>query len=96
MPRPAEELFDVRTDPHQLKNVASEKVEKLNELRAVMDAWIVETRDCVSSDPTPDRQDAYGKRNPEWHFRIQPGIEAGSLESNNPGPVRGNDVFGAR
>ncbi|MFC1757228.1 sulfatase [Planctomycetota bacterium] len=90
IPRAEEELFVLSTDPHQLKNVvgAPEHANELAKLRSVMDRWIKETRDCISSDPTPDRQSPEGVRNRNWHHRIQPGIEAGSLEANGKGPLR--------
>ncbi|MCA9216134.1 MAG: sulfatase [Planctomycetales bacterium] len=89
VPRPTEELFDVSRDPHQLKNVvdSAEHAHVLEKMRAAMDQWMDETNDCISSDPTPDRQGPDGVQNPNWHHHIQPGIEAGSLESNGKGPV---------
>ena len=89
-PRPEEEFFRISTDPHQLRNVVDspEHQEQLAKLRSVMDRWIDETCDCVSSDPTLDRQGPDGVRNKGWHHRIQPGIEAGSLDTNAKGPIR--------
>lgn len=95
-PRPVEELFELTNDPHQLESVHLKYPKKREQLRTVMDVWIAVTRDCVSSDPTPDRQDAFGKRNRDWGHRIQPGIEAGSLDSNESGPIRFHDVFGVK
>lgn len=46
---PSEELYDVETDPHEIRNLASSKQpehrEALLRLRAVLDTWIVETGD---------------------------------------------------
>lgn len=45
--RPAEELYDLRSDPHQLKNVAANKkyAAALAALRAKVDSWMLETKD---------------------------------------------------
>lgn len=45
--KPKEELYDTQADPHEVKNLASapEHQEKLQELRAVLDKWIVDTKD---------------------------------------------------
>lgn len=61
VPRPAEELFDLRTDPHQLKNLADDARHQpvLTHLRNVLDRWQDETGDTIP-DPasrTPDRYD---------------------------------------
>ncbi len=89
VPRPAEELYDVDVDPHQLTNLATEDdfVVQTSELRAILDRWTAETKDSISTDPTPDREDAFGKKNRGWRHRVQPGVEVGSLETNDPGPV---------
>mgnify|MGYP005857519529 CR=1 FL=1 len=40
--KPVEELYDLRTDPHEIHNLAlsPRHQDKLNELRALLDAWI--------------------------------------------------------
>jgi N-sulfoglucosamine sulfohydrolase len=45
--KPPEELYDLERDPHEVNNLAAsaKHQKKLNELRAVLDRWIVETRD---------------------------------------------------
>ncbi|MBL9115082.1 MAG: sulfatase [Verrucomicrobiaceae bacterium] len=45
--RPAEELYDVRTDPHQLHNIAADPqhAETLNQLRNKVDSWMQQTND---------------------------------------------------
>jgi hypothetical protein len=45
--RPADELYDLRTDPHELNNLASSPEHRatLAELKASLDAWINETGD---------------------------------------------------
>jgi len=55
-PRPAEQLFDLETDPHELKNLANDPAHaaKLAELRKVLDGWQAETADAVPSTRPPD------------------------------------------
>jgi uncharacterized sulfatase len=45
--KPPEELYDLERDPHEINNLAGLRRHqpKLNELRAALDRWIVETRD---------------------------------------------------
>jgi hypothetical protein len=45
--RPAEELYDTQTDPHQIKNLAGEAVQKpiLERMRAAVGDWQVRTMD---------------------------------------------------
>jgi len=45
--RPAEELYDLQNDPHEVYNIADDTAHQgiLKELRAKLDAWIVETGD---------------------------------------------------
>lgn len=90
IPRPAEELYRTDKDPDQLTNVAtlSENREILNQLRAVLDQWSQETGDTVPEDPTPDREDPFGKKNPDFEFGTFPGAERGATDIDAPGPVR--------
>ncbi len=45
--RPAEELYDTRADPHQLRNLASDPAQRatLERLRAAVNAWMARIRD---------------------------------------------------
>jgi len=45
--KPKEELYDTETDPHEVKNLADSPAhqDKLKELRAALDKWIVDTKD---------------------------------------------------
>jgi hypothetical protein len=47
LPRPVEELYDVKADPHQLHNLADDPrfAEVLDTMRAALDSWSVETAD---------------------------------------------------
>ena len=89
VPRPAEELFDVVADPHQLKNLAMDAnfANQTSEMRAILDEWTRETKDSIPENPTTDRETAQGKKHPGWRHREQPGVKIGSIETNQPGPV---------
>ena len=58
-PRPAEELYDLREDPHCLTNVASAPAgaAAIERMRAALDDWIERTNDRARETPTPDRFD---------------------------------------
>jgi len=55
-PRPVEELFDVKRDPHQLVNIALEEnyKERLNKMRELLKIWQHETGDTEPRNLTPD------------------------------------------
>jgi hypothetical protein len=55
-PRPAEELYDVKRDPHQLENLAGkpEYANLLAEMRGAYEAWAKETNDTVPELPSRD------------------------------------------
>ncbi len=59
IPRPAEELYYVENDPHQLINLASlpRYSDKLQELRRLLNNWRVNTGDNSPDDLTPDWYD---------------------------------------
>jgi arylsulfatase A-like enzyme len=63
--RPAEELYDLRKDPHQLENVAAkpEYAKAKGTLRAALDTWLRETGDprIISDDDRWDRYPYFGK-----------------------------------
>lgn len=91
-PRPAEELYQVRDDPHQLQNLAGVErhADKLAELRVVLDRWADETGDSVPAHPTPDSSPV-GKRQgmePGFSRGDIPGADRGAMNINAPGPVR--------
>ena len=66
--RPAEELYDLQTDPAQLNNVAdlTQHGEVKNKLRAELERWMKETSDprAFGKGSEWDRQTYYGKKNP--------------------------------
>ena len=45
--KPVEELFDLASDPHEVRNLAADAAHAatLRELRALVDGWVVESRD---------------------------------------------------
>jgi arylsulfatase A-like enzyme len=55
-PRPAEELYDLDADPHELRNLAADPrhAETLAQLRAELDRWIDATTDRIPAQRTPD------------------------------------------
>jgi arylsulfatase A-like enzyme len=60
-PRPAEELYDVVNDPYQLHNLAEnpEYAGVWDEMRKLLDSWIVEFDDKIPENPTPDKFDRW-------------------------------------
>ena len=91
-PRPAEELYDVTADPHQLHNLAadSQHAGTLAELRQRLDEWTVETGDTVPANPTagvPVVGRGQGTR-PDFKRGEIPGAAKDASAINAPGPVR--------
>jgi N-sulfoglucosamine sulfohydrolase len=97
-PRPAEELFNVSNDYHQLKNLADnpEHRKRLEDLRRVMDQWQHRTGDTTPSlnEATPDRHDRKtGKRiqkKPGMRpvSGVLPGQTTGAEKINDAGPIK--------
>lgn len=61
VPRPAEELYDLARDPHELENVAadSDYASELERLRGALSGWMQATHDPRSVDPRDPRWDKY-------------------------------------
>jgi len=59
--RPAEELYDLAADPHQMKNVADDPAyhEQKRKLSKRVDTWMKETDDPRAISPTDPRFDRY-------------------------------------
>ena len=92
-PRPAEALFDVTKDYHQLNNLVDnpKHIKVLNHLRQIMDQWQSQTGDTVPDDPTPDKLDRKTGKvlfKGRIHSRrgTIPGSERNAQNINNPGP----------
>ena len=92
-PRPAEALFDVSSDYHQLNNIVGDPNHKkaLEHLRQQMDQWQRRTGDTVPEHLTQDRFDRQtGKALFEGlvpHKRgVIPGSERDAQNINDPGP----------
>ena len=95
-PRPAEELFNVIDDPHQLLNLAGDPkyYNELQDLRHIMDEWQRRTGDTVPmlEQATPDR---YDRRTGTPIYKnvsrppggIVPGQTSGAEKLNDPGPI---------
>ena len=64
--RPADELYDIRSDPHQIRNVAGQLkyAGALKNLRMKLDRWMRETRDprATSVDEPWDKYPYFGDR----------------------------------
>jgi arylsulfatase A-like enzyme len=60
VPRPREELYDRRTDPWELTNLADDPAhtQTLTELRAILDTWIRDTNDQGQAPETEAVYDA--------------------------------------
>jgi N-sulfoglucosamine sulfohydrolase len=58
-PRPAEELYDLRLDPHELKNLAADEryAPLLKAMRAALADWEGKTEDTKPAERTPDEFD---------------------------------------
>ncbi len=82
-PRPFEELYDLRKDPHSLVNVVDEPEyhDELYRLRTLLDNWRVETADAM---PAKRRRDGWTRQgtplphNQPWYDRF---IKAGGKSS---------------
>lgn len=67
--RPAEELYDLVADPHELNNLAGdmEHAGKKAELKARLDAWIAETGD-QGTEPEGDEEYMKGLMEEKWGY----------------------------
>jgi arylsulfatase len=99
-PCPAEELFDLSKDPHQLTNIADnpEYAKILKKARKQLAAWTEKTGDTIPEKPTPNRHSPpriengkiigpgaiEGAKNPHAEM---PGASKNATEINHPGPI---------
>ncbi|WP_161604545.1 sulfatase-like hydrolase/transferase [Roseiconus nitratireducens] len=89
VPQPAEMLFNVKDDPHQLNNLAGQPSHRdvLVRLGGLLDRWKSETGDSVPDNPTPDRQSLHEgveRRTERGEF---PGQANKATSINASGPV---------
>ena len=73
--KPAEELYDVDKDPHEVQNLAGSPNHrwKLDELRQALDKWIQETRDLGATAETElIRRGLVADKLKEYERRRQP------------------------
>ncbi|MEC3878176.1 sulfatase family protein [Parapedobacter sp. 10938] len=94
-PRPSEELYNINIDSFQFVNLADQRRHRkiLVYLRGVMDQWVEETGDSVPEEPTPDRDDIYGKRLPgNWEKGEKPGASKNAGKIKESGPITVGDI----
>jgi len=82
-PRPFEEFYDLKSDPHSLRNVAGEPQyrDELNRHRTLLDNWRVATHDVMPDERRLDGWTRDGRplpHNQPWYDRY---IEAGGKSS---------------
>ncbi len=72
VPRPAEELYDYRDDPHQIRNLAIDPAffAEVGAHRSKLDAWMIESRD-----PGPESEERYDSDMAEYLKRDNPEVE---------------------
>jgi arylsulfatase len=89
-PCPAEELYHVVKDPHQLNNRAGQpdSAPVLTQMRELLAQWTDQTGDTVPSNPTPHRDAPPGqpKRKGTFQHLEMPGDARGAQQINHPGP----------
>jgi N-sulfoglucosamine sulfohydrolase len=90
-PRPADELYNVKDDPHQLKNLAGDPAhaETLAALQQVLAQWSEETGDSVPESPTPSVMLTGRNHHEKESFKRGPlpGADRGAAKITADGPV---------
>jgi N-sulfoglucosamine sulfohydrolase len=73
--KPAEELYDVNADPHEIRNLATDTrfTPVLREMRATLDQWMTDTRD-LGAVPEEEliRRGLVVDKLPEYNARVKP------------------------
>ncbi|MDA8990013.1 sulfatase [Opitutales bacterium] len=99
-PCPTEELFQVKKDPHQLRNLVSdEKHQKaLKRARTLLSKWTKQTGDSIPDNPTPNRHDPPkiengeilppGKAKTRNPHAEMPGASLNASKINHSGPIK--------
>ncbi len=103
-PCPAEELFHVSRDPHQLTNLVNkpEYTKALTQARNLLAKWTKETGDSIPDHPTPHRhtppriEDGKiipgGKAKQRNPHAEMPGASKNAMQINHPGPIKLNQT----
>jgi arylsulfatase len=91
-PRLAEELYQVKDDPHQLHNLSGDpqQAETLSRLRAVLDRWVEQTGDSVQQRATPTVALVGARQHvqPEFKRGDMPGADRNAMAVTASGPIR--------
>ncbi|MEO9475969.1 MAG: sulfatase [Cyclobacteriaceae bacterium] len=71
--KPIEELYDLIADPHELNNLASspEHTAKLNEMRELLDNWVIETKDQGQFPESDSVRAMWSQKITEWDVTSQ-------------------------
>lgn len=87
---PRFELYDVSRDPQQLTNLAADPKysERLEQMSRLIGYWSEQTGDTVPENPTPDRENVYGKKFPGFRRGEMPGAAKQAERIQAKGPVR--------
>ncbi|MEX2511578.1 MAG: sulfatase [Cyclobacteriaceae bacterium] len=88
LPQPAEELYHIKNDPHNLMNVLyePENRELVNKMRILLTIWTNQTGDNIPNNPTPHKATLEGTLL-EWEWREMPGDATAAFQINHPGPI---------
>ena len=88
LPQPAEELYHIKDDPHNLNNVLYEPENRalVNQMRILLTIWTNQTGDNIPDNPTPHKATIRGDLL-RWERREMPGDATAANLINHPGPV---------
>lgn len=88
LPQPAEQLFDLKKDPHNLTNVIhkTENMAVLAHMRLLLTKWTNETGDNIPDAPTPNKATLKGEPL-KWERGETPGETTKAYKVNHSGPV---------
>lgn len=89
MPQPAEELYNLETDPYNLNSVvyAPENQAVLHQMRGLLIRWTNQTGDHIPENPTPHKATLDGELL-EWQRGEMPGARMNATTINHAGPIR--------